>query len=311
MLKFWGFWIVCAIVIMGLTGCSNESESQGEAGGDKPLVVCTTGMIADIARNLGEPYVEVVALMGPETDPHLYKPTEGDLQRLSQADLILYNGLHLEGKMGEVLEKLGQSRKVVGLGEFVDKQRLRYPPNAQGNPDPHLWHDVSLWEPLDFYVQNALTELLPERADYFRQQAVKYRQTLLELHRWVKAQIESIPKPQRALVTAHDAFGYFGAAYGIEVKALQGISTVSDYGLKDVENLVNFITKRQIKAIFAETSISNRSVQAVIAGCKAKGHTVQMGGTLYSDALGPEGSGAETYEGMIRANVKTIVEGLK
>lgn len=307
MLKFWG-WLTGFIgLIVLLGGCSSAPKART----GKPQVVCTTGMVADLARHVGEPHIEVVALMGPGTDPHLYKPTEGDLQTLNDADLILYNGLHLEGKMTEIFEKMKRTKSTVAVAENIPSDRLRTPTEFQGNPDPHVWHDVSLWTMALESVTQALIELDPSNRVEYERKAGEYKKELEALHRWCLQQIQVIPKQQRVLVTAHDAFGYFGQAYGIEVKALQGISTVSEYGIQDVSNLVSFIVARKIKAVFVESSIPRRSIEAVIEGCRSRGHTVSIGGTLYSDALGPPGSGADTYAGMIRANMNSIVQALK
>lgn len=307
MLKFVGWFTGFVILIVLLGGCSSWSEART----GKLLVVCTTGMVADMVRHVGEPHVEVVALMGPGTDPHLYKPTEGDLQTLSEANLILYNGLHLEGKMTEIFEKMKRSKPTVAVTENIPSRLLRTPPEFQGNPDPHVWHHVALWMTALESVTKALSHLDPANRAEYEQKAGEYKKELEELHKWCREQIQSIPAQQRVLVTAHDAFGYFGQAYGIEVKALQGISTVSEYGIQDVSNLVSFIVSRKIKAVFVESSIPRRSIEAVIEGCKSRGHNVSIGGTLYSDALGPPGSGADTYAGMIRANVNSIVHALK
>lgn len=307
MLKFLGWFTGFMLLITLLSGCSSKPEART----GKLLIVCTTGMVADLARYVGEPYVEVVVLMGPGTDPHLYKPTEGDLQTLSNADLILYNGLHLEGKMTEIFEKMKRNKPTVAVAENIPSRLLRTPPEFQGNPDPHVWHNVALWSIVLDTVAQAISDIDPANRASYEQKASKYKEELEELHQWCREQIQSIPMQQRVLVTAHDAFGYFGQAYGIEVKALQGISTVSEYGIQDVSNLVSFIVSRKIKAVFVESSIPRRSIEAVIGGCKSRGHSVSIGGTLYSDALGPPGSGADTYAGMIRANVNSIVHALK
>lgn len=268
-------------------------------------------MVADLARRVGEPEVAVSALMGAGTDPHLYKPTEGDLQRMAKAKLALYNGLHLEGKMQLILERLARVRPAVAVASAIPPEALRYPPEAEGKPDPHVWHDVSLWLYALQGATDALCRQFPQHESRFRVRSAAYQKELNTLHEWCKAQIAQIPSPQRVLITSHDAFGYFGRAYGLEVRSLQGISTLSEYGLSDLRALVEFIVQRRIKAIFAETSISPRALQAVIAGCRQRGHIVRLGGTLYSDALGPPDSDAATYVGMIQHNVRTIVNALR
>ncbi|MEN3002101.1 MAG: zinc ABC transporter substrate-binding protein [Armatimonadota bacterium] len=291
--------------LASLAGCTARRLSG------KPLVVCTTGMVADLARRVGEPEIAVYALMGPGTDPHLYKPTEGDLQRLAKATLVLYNGLHLEGKMGLILGRLARVRSTVAVASAIPPERLRYPPEAEGKPDPHVWHDVSLWIYALQRATDALCERFPQHEARFRARSLAYQEELQSLHEWCQAQIAQIAPSQRVLITSHDAFGYFGRAYGLEVRSLQGISTLSEYGLRDLWVLAEFIVQRRIKAIFAETSLSPRALQAVIARCRQRGHLVRLGGTLYSDALGPPNSDAATYVGMIRHNVRTIVNALR
>ncbi len=303
--KFRAKWAALATALTAFAGCTARRI------GSQPLVVCTTGMVADLARHVGEPEVSVYALMGAGTDPHLYKPTEGDLQRLAKATLVLYNGLHLEGKMSLILERLSRVRPTVAVASAIPPERLRYPPEAEGKPDPHVWHDVSLWVYALQSATDALCEQFPQFESRFRARSDAYRQQLIALHRWCRAQIQLIPPPQRVLITSHDAFGYFGQAYGLEVRSLQGISTLSDYGLRDLRALIEFIGARRVKAIFAESSISPRALQAVIAGCRQRGHSVRLGGTLYSDALGPPDSDAATYIGMIRHNVRTILNALR
>ena len=296
---------------MLFAGCARRSHQA------QNTVVCTTGMVADLARRVSEPEVEVHALMGAGTDPHLYKPTEGDLQRLAKAALVLYNGLHLEGKMSLILERLGRVRPTVAVAEAIPSALLRYPAESaarratESPPDPHVWHDVSLWRYALQRATDALCERFPRHATLFQARSRLYDEELQSLHEWCQAQLAQIPPEQRVLITSHDAFGYFGRAYGLEVRSLQGISTLSEYGLRDLRSLVEFIVQRRVKAIFAESSISPRALQAVMVGSRQRGHIVQLGGTLYSDALGPPGSGADTYPGMIRHNVRTITRALR
>jgi manganese/zinc/iron transport system substrate-binding protein len=304
---------------MGAAGVILCAGCAGRTRRGQNAVVCTTGMVADLARRVGAPEVEVYALMGAGTDPHLYKPTEGDLQRLAKAALVLYNGLHLEGKMSLILERLGRVRPTVAVAEAIPPDALRYPaesenrfrPEKKSAPDPHVWHDVSLWRYALRRATDALCERFPRHATLFQARSRLYDEELQSLHEWCQAQLAQIPPEQRVLITSHDAFAYFGRAYGLEVRGLQGISTLSEYGLRDLRALVEFIVQRRVKAIFAESSVSPRALQAVIAGCRQRGHAVRLGGTLYSDALGPPGSGADTYPGMIRHNVRTIVSALR
>lgn len=298
-----------AVGILSLCACGG-GETPSVAN-QKKQVVCTTGMIGDLARHVAGDRAEVIALMGPGIDPHYYKATQGDLQRLSRADAIFYNGLFLEGKLEGIFQKMARDKTVVAISRDIPKDRLRKPTAGQGEYDPHIWFDVALWaETLDVVVET-LSELDAEGAATFRANAEAYRNQLRDLHAWAKARIERVPKDRRVLITAHDAFGYLGIAYGIEVRGLQGISTVAEYGVHDVSRLVDFIVQRRVKAIFVESSVPERSIDAVREGCKARGWDVAVGGTLYSDAMGASGSGADTYIGMVRSNVNAIVEALK
>lgn len=288
-------------------GCSSGKQKDN----NKLYIVATTGMIADIARNIGKDSVSVTALMGPGVDPHLYKATQGDLGKLQNSDVVLYNGLHLEGKMGEVFEKLQKIKTVIPIARSIEEDLLLSDPTFTTAHDPHIWFDVSIWASTINEVERTLIIADPESKQYYHQNAEAYREKLLKLHEWVTTQIATIPAEQRIMITAHDAFNYFGRAYDIEVRGLQGISTLSEFGLKDRVDLVNFIVERKIKAVFVETSVSEKNIKAIIEGCEQKGHKVMIGGKLFSDAMGAEGTPEGTYEGMVKANVNTIVEALK
>lgn len=297
---------LASIVFFG--GC--DSRSKKEANG-KMKIVTTTGMIKDAVEHVVGDKAEVIALMGPGVDPHLYKATQGDLQKLTDADVVFYNGLHLEGKMGEVLEKLGKTKPVIAVASKISEGQLRAVPGFQGTHDPHIWFDVKLWENAVAAVADFMKQHDAVNAGFYDQNEKQYIARLDSLHEAVKTSIQQIPKEQRVLITAHDAFGYFGDAYDIEVRGLQGISTVSEFGLKDVTELVNFIISRKIKAIFVETSVSQKSIEAVREGCQQKNWDVKIGGSLYSDAMGQAGTPDGNYIGMVSANVRTIVEALK
>jgi manganese/zinc/iron transport system substrate-binding protein len=268
-------------------------------------------MVADLARHIGGDRVVVTGLMGPGVDPHYYKASQGDLSRMSSADLILFNGLLLEGKMEDIFAKMARSKKVVAVSSGIDEKALRRPPEFLGHFDPHIWFDVSLWAQTIEVAVASLSELDPEGAAVYRQNGLQYRTRLDELHDWVSDQVGQIPEEQRVLITAHDAFGYFGMAYGVEVVGLQGISTVAEYGVNDVTQMVDQIVERRIKAVFVESSVPARSIEAVREGCLDRGFEVIIGGTLYSDAMGGGGSGADSYVGMVESNVSTIVGALK
>lgn len=290
--------------------CTQTGDGRNNKS-DKIYIVATTGMIADAARNIAGSKAQVEALMGPGVDPHLYKATRSDLSKLRKADLVLYNGLHLEGKMGEVLLKLGKGKPVIAVADRIDPNRIIQLAASENVNDPHVWFDVSLWIEVVKVIAEEIGKNDPSNKELYSQNAAKFISELETLHREVKQKIQSIPERQRVLITAHDAFEYFGKAYQMEVRALQGISTLSEFGLKDVSNLVNFIVERKIKAVFVESSIPKKSLESVVEGCKNKGQEVRIGGTLYSDAMGAAGTPEGTYVGMINANVKTIVDSLK
>ncbi len=286
-----------------LISCNSPSEKGGEI----TLVVTTTSMIADGVRAMTDSSITVVSLMGPGTDPHLFKPSKKSLDLLEEADVIVANGLHLEGRMQEILEKISRGKPVVFLGEYLDDADLIFPSGVQDFPDPHIWFDLSLWKKSNEFLSLQLDSLDILNLDGSR----NYIQQLDSLDSWVRKNIESIPVSNRVLLTAHDAFSYFGRAYGMEVIGLQGISTTAEYGIKDIENMVDLIVDREIKAVFVESSISSRSMEAVVQGVKRNGREVVIGGTLYSDAPGPEKSGAETYTEMVVHNVQTLKRSLK
>jgi len=299
--------IAILILATSLWSCNSSTTSEG----GKLTIVTTTGMIADIAKNVGRDSVMVSALMGPGVDPHLYKATQGDLGRLQAADIIFYNGLHLEGKMGEVFEKLERIKTVIPVTRGIDSTFLLDDPIYQNAFDPHIWFDVSLWASTIGEVTSTLIEADPDNAAYYEKNASAYTNELLSLHEWVKTEIATIPEDKRIMITAHDAFNYFGRAYDIKVRGLQGISTLSEFGLKDRVDLVNFIVEKEIKAVFVETSVSEKNINAIVEGCRQKGHNVIIGGNLFSDAMGAKGTSEDNYIGMVKANVSTIVEALK
>lgn len=300
---------LCAITILMSHGC--DSQKQPDASTTEKLrVVTTIGMITDIVKKVGAARVEVTGLMGPGVDPHLYKASAGDVQRLSTARLIFYNGLHLESKMGDILAKMTGNTKTVAVTADVDPALLLTPPEFEGQYDPHLWFDVTLWMKAVEKVRDTLSDIDPGAAATYRGNAERYLTELVELHQYVKTQASLVPPEQRVLVTAHDAFNYFGKAYGFEVRGLQGISTATEAGIADVQELATFIAERRIPAIFVESSVSPRSLEAVKAAVNSKGFAVGIGGQLFSDAMGNEGTPEGTYIGMVRHNIDTIVAAL-
>ncbi len=297
--------LLFAIVI---AGCGDGGKTPDDG---RIRIVTTTGMIEDAARNVAGGHADVEALMGPGVDPHLYKATQGDLSKLTGASIVFYNGLHLEGKMVDALQKLGRSRKVVAVSDGVDTTKLRRPAEFEGNYDPHIWFDVKLWSGTVRKIAEEMKALDPPHAADYEKNAVAYMARLDSLDAWVRTEIATIPKEVRVLVTAHDAFGYFGRAYDIEVRGLQGISTVSEFGLADISSLVDMLARRRIKAVFVESSVPRRSIEAVVQGVRARGHEVAIGGQLYSDAMGAAGIPDGTYIGMVSANVNIIVRALR
>ncbi|MFB5282953.1 metal ABC transporter solute-binding protein, Zn/Mn family [Peribacillus sp. Hz7] len=306
-MKFiWKSMVSVVLVFLLLVGCSTETDNQTEG---KLVVVATTGMIGDLVENIGGEHVEVTSLMGPGVDPHLYKATQGDVKTLDGADMILYNGLHLEGKMEEIFEQMGKKKTTIAVSKDIAKEELHEV--KAGQYDPHIWFDVTLWMQAADTVNEALIKEDPANKESYQKNYEAYIEKLKELHEYVQSEINTIPKSQRVLVTAHDAFGYFGAAYGLEVKGLQGMNTVSEYGSKDVTDLRDYLVEKQIKAIFVETSVPKKAIEAVIQGAEKQGHTVKIGGELFSDAMGEKGTEKGTYLGMVRHNTDTIVNALK
>ena len=300
--------LCCLIVLLIGTGCEKKQRDASVAG--KYRVVTTIGMITDIVKNVGGDHVEVIGLMGPGVDPHLYKASAGDVQKLNSVRLIFYNGLHLESKMADILAKMSGNTETVAVTDAVDRSLLLTPPEFEGQYDPHLWFDVTLWMKAVGKVRDALSAFDPDNALAYWSNAQRYFAKLAELHEYVKTQAERVPVEQRVLVTAHDAFNYFGKAYGFEVRGLQGISTATEAGIADVQELATFIAERRIPAIFVESSVSSRSLEAVKAAVKSKGFDVEIGGELFSDAMGNEGTPEGTYIGMVRHNIDTIVAAL-
>ncbi len=291
------------------SGATRGTEPRIGARG--PDVVATTSFIADLARNVGGERVRVTALMGPGVDPHLFKASEGDVTRLGEADLTLYGGLHLEGRMSEVLERLSERGvPCVAVTSGVPPGRLiRSGPG--GTPDPHVWHDVSLWMEAARTVRDALSRVDPAGADGYATRCEAYLAELARLDAEVRDRLRAVPRERRVLVTAHDAFAYFGRAYDVEVRGIQGISTVAEAGGRDIREVADLIARRRIPAIFVESSVSPRVIESLQAAVQARGFEVAIGEALLSDALGDPGTQEGTYVGMIRHNVAAILRGLR
>jgi len=299
--------VVCLLI--GLTACGPADGPPAPE--DRPTIVCTVGMVTDIVRNVAGDRAEVRGMLGAGIDPHLYAPTRDDIALLLSADIIFYNGLLLEGKMTDALVRAATSgRKVHAVTELIDESSLLSPEDFEGHADPHLWMDPTAWILAVEVVRGALTDFDPDGAATYAANAEAYTAQLRELHAYAQRSIASIPEPARVLVTAHDAFNYLGRRYGLEVRGIQGLSTESEAGLAEIEALVDLLVEREIPAVFAETTVSDRGVRALIAGAAARGHTVTIGGELFSDAMGQPGTYEGTYIGMIDHNITTITRAL-
>ena len=325
----WEFAAAALAIAAASVGCSSgtgtESRSEAVAGdehrgvasagafthtGEYPIrAACTTGMVADLVREIGGTRVKVVQLMGEGVDPHLYRPSPDDVSQLSRSDIIFYSGLHLEGQLASLLARLARTNPTYPVTAGIPEDKLLKV--AEGYFDPHVWFDVSLWSEAAQHTGDVLAKFDPRHADEYRARTETYRKRLADLHDEVRSLTSELPEPRRVLVTAHDAFHYFGRAYGIEVRAIQGISTESEASVRKINELVDFIVERQIPAVFVESSVSERSMQALIDACASRGHTVRQGGELFSDAMGAPGTPEGTYEGMVRHNVRTIVNALR
>ncbi|MFK7754743.1 MAG: metal ABC transporter solute-binding protein, Zn/Mn family [Sedimentitalea sp.] len=283
----------------------------GPAQAETPLqVVATTGMIADAARQVGGDLVDVRALMGPGVDPHAYRQTRSDIVAMTRADLVLWHGLYLEAQMEDFFADLARKRNVVAVAEGLPRELLRGHDDYSDKFDPHVWMTPVLWQQVVGRVEVALSEARPEYADQFAANATAHITELTRLARYANDTLAKVPGSARVLLSAHDAFGYFGDQYGFEVLGIQGISTESEAGLNRIKTLVDLLVERDIRAVFVESSVSDRNIRALIEGAASRGHEVRIGGELFSDAMGPDGSYEGTYVGMIDHNVTTIASAL-
>ncbi|MEM1330106.1 MAG: zinc ABC transporter substrate-binding protein [Planctomycetota bacterium] len=310
-------WLVPLLVMLAACGRSDEQPQTIDAGDDaaqrsaRPTIVATVGMVADVVRSVAGDRADVVGLMGAGVDPHLYKPTRSDVQRLLGADVIFYNGLLLEGKMTDALIRAATSgKKVHAVTELLDEQFLLEPEDFEGLYDPHVWMDPGAWARTVGVVRDKLIEFDPEGEAEYRANAEAYAADLAELDAYATRVLESVPEGQRVLVTAHDAFNYFGRRFGYEVVGIQGISTESEAGVQDIERLVGLLVDNSIGAVFVESTVSDRNISALITGASARGHQVVIGGELFSDAMGDDGTYEGTYIGMIDHNVTTVARAL-
>jgi manganese/zinc/iron transport system substrate-binding protein len=312
MSKHMKFTLLAILLSLAATGCAGQAGAAQETDSNENQlsVVATTSIVADLVRNVGGERIKVESLMGPGVDPHLYKASAGDVRRLEGADVIFYNGLHLEAGMAVVLERMSEQRHTAAVTKDIDPSQLMAPPEFAGNYDPHVWFDVSMWMQTVETVRDVLIEIDPQGADIYRENSEDYLAELEALHAYIQEQANQIPEEMRVLITAHDAFNYFGRAYGFEVRGLQGISTASEVGAADVQGLADFIAERKIPAIFVESSVPPRNIEAVQAAVRSRGFEVTIGGELFSDALGSSGTAEENYIGTVRYNIDSIVAGL-
>ncbi|MCD8412340.1 metal ABC transporter solute-binding protein, Zn/Mn family [Tenacibaculum finnmarkense] len=295
------------LVLITVSCKTSEKKTNG-----KLNVVTTTTMVTDLVKNIGGDKIDINGLMGAGVDPHLYKASEGDVAKLFNADVIIYSGLHLEGKLVEVFEKMEhQNKKTIEISDVIAKDNLIGSALFASNYDPHIWFDITNWTKMTVYVADKLAEIDVKNVDFYQKNAKIYLEKLQVLNKEVAQKINELSEEKRILVTAHDAFNYFGRQHKFNVVGLQGLSTATEAGVQDVQKLAKFIIENKVKAIFVESSVPKRTIEALQEAVKSKGHEVVIGGTLYSDALGSAGTIEGTYIGMYKANVNTIVNALK
>ncbi|MGB7393486.1 MAG: zinc ABC transporter substrate-binding protein [Pricia sp.] len=301
----------CSLSLLLSLGLFTACQDNKKNADGKLDVVTTTTMITDLVKNIGRDSVNVQGLMGSGVDPHLYKASEGDVSKLTGADVVFYSGLHLEGKLVDVFEKMGRNSTTIALAEVLDKEGLIGSEYFASSYDPHIWFNIEYWKQITEYLTEELSRIDPENASFYEDNKEEYLQKLDVLEDDIRQTIATLPEEKRVLVTAHDAFSYFGEEYGFEVVGLQGLSTATEAGVQDVQRLAQLIIDKQVKSIFVETSVPKRTIEALQKAVNSKGYDVAIGGTLYSDALGNAGTEEGTYLGMFRYNVNTIVEALK
>ena len=307
-LKYFGFILGFILCITFLVSC-NKSENTADSS-QKLKITTTTTMLKDLIQTIGGDKVEVINLMGEGVDPHLYNASAGDVEKLANADVIIYGGLHLEGKMGDIFGKLENSGKnILDVGSTLDKNLLIF--EAENNPDPHVWFNTDLWLLEAEAVAAKLSDADPENKEYYMSNLESYKKEINDLTGYIVRRINEIPESKRVLITAHDAFGYFAKQFGLEVKSIQGISTDSEAGTKDISELADFIVKREIKAVFIESSVPRKTIESLQEAVKARGWEVKIGGELYSDSLGDKEHDTDTYIKTVKKNVDVITEALK
>lgn len=299
------------LAVSALSGCRPAAPASADGTDALATIVATTGMVADTVRSVAGDRAEVIGMIGAGIDPHLFKPTRSDIDRLMRADIVFYNGLLLEGKMTDALIRAATSgRKVHAVTELIDERYLLEPEEFEGQPDPHVWMDPAAWAKTMEVIRDRLSEFDPEVAEAYRANADATIERIMALDAYAQRALETVPSERRVLVTAHDAFNYFGRRFGYEVVGIQGLSTESEAGVRDIERIVDLLVERDIPAVFVESTVSERNIRALVEGARARGHSVRIGGELFSDAMGSPGTYEGTYIGMIDHNVTTIVRAL-
>jgi len=302
------------MLLISMTGCGKQVEGKADRDLDSTnryKIACTIGMITDVVQRVAGEHASVEGIIGQGVDPHLYRPTRTDVATLLGADVVFYNGLMLEGKMADTLAKVaGKNKQVVAVTDLLDESFKLDPPEFKGHYDPHVWMDVKAWIQTVEAVAETLSAYDPAHATDYRDNASAYQEELDRLDAYVRQVISTIPEKQRVLITAHDAFNYFSRAYGIRVMGIQGISTESEAGLQDINRLVDFIVDNDVKAVFVETSVADKNVRALAEGASSRGRQVNIGGSLFSDAMGKPGTYEGTYVGMIDHNATTVTRAL-
>jgi manganese/zinc/iron transport system substrate-binding protein len=305
------------VALLAFVGCDSSTVPDtrnvaATAGGFRGPIsaIATVGMVGDVVQNVGAEHVAVTQIMGAGVDPHLYKTTRDDVRTIMLGDIVFYSGLMLEGKMADTLIKVARSKPVIAVTEEIDESQLLEPEDFAGHYDPHVWMDVAAWSKCVDVVAQSLSDFDEAHADQYEANAEAYKAQLAELHQYGLQSLASIPVESRVLVTSHDAFNYFGRAYGLEVQGVQGLSTESEAGLQRINELVDLLVNKKVRAVFVESSVSRKNIDSLAEGARAKGHEVIVGGELFSDAMGTAGTYEGTYVGMLDHNITLVARGL-
>ncbi len=306
--------LLAMLSLLSVAGCNSRAPERADRGGGEstgPIsAIATVGMVGDIVKNVGGEHVAVTQIMGAGVDPHLYKATRDDVQTIMQGDIVFYAGLMLEGKMADTLIKVARNKPVIAVTEQIDESQLLEPEDFAGHYDPHVWMDVAAWSNCVDVVANSLSEFDPDHASDYSSNAETYKAQLAELHQYGLRSLGSIPEESRILVTSHDAFNYFGRAYGLEVQGVQGLSTESEAGLQRINELVDLLVNKKVSAVFVESSVSRKNIDSLVEGARSRQHEVVVGGELFSDAMGRAGTYEGTYIGMLDHNITLVARGL-